>query len=389
MKILFVLANYYPYIGGAETASKSLAEGLVRRGHFVKVVTTHIAGTPLVEVVNGVEIERVRVPNLAKQYLFSFFSLPALVRQAHFFDLIQTSSNYSGLAGFLAARISRRPVVITCHEVVGDRWLSLVPNPLRARVLRFIEKTMLLLPYDRYEAVSQATLHDLIKLGVPQEKAAYIYHGINASFYSHAFHKESGCLRKKRGIPANEFLYVYFGRPGVTKGLDYLIHAVPDIHERLPNSHLVLILSHEPNDYYQHINKMITDLHLGDNIHLIDPLKDIPSLIQHLLDVNCIVVPSITEGFGLTTAEACALGIPIVATNAGSIPEVISGKFTLVEPGSADAIARAVVRAEQDDFDQMIPVKKFTWEENVSKYEKTYQAVLSTSPGFSQEISTQ
>ena len=42
--------------------------------------------------------------------------------------------------------------------------------------------------------------------------------------------------------------------------------------------------------------------------------------------VDCVVVPSLAEGFGFSTIEAAAMGKPVIASDAGSLPEVVSGK---------------------------------------------------------------
>jgi glycosyltransferase involved in cell wall biosynthesis len=51
------------------------------------------------------------------------------------------------------------------------------------------------------------------------------------------------------------------------------------------------------------------------------------------------------EGFGFTTLEACLLNKIVIASNAGSIPEVISGKHILIEPGSTVAIVKGCIQA--------------------------------------------
>lgn len=122
MRILFILTHYSPYIGGSEEVFRRLAEGLAEKGHSVKVLTTLLQGTPEIEEINGVLIQRCRVPNIAYQFLFTVFSLIPSILSARDCDIIHTSSNYGALAAFLASRLNKKPLIFTCHEVLGRRW---------------------------------------------------------------------------------------------------------------------------------------------------------------------------------------------------------------------------------------------------------------------------
>jgi len=376
MRILFVLAHFYPYLGGAEYLFKRLTEGLAQKGYEVRVITTHLPGTTYFEKVNGVEIERVRTPRLARQYVFSAFASPAVVKRAFEYDLIHTSSNYSAAAAFLGAKLSGKPLVFTCNEVLGQRWRLVEPHQLKAWVYRSVEKVVVKLPYDRYVAISQATHEDVIRAGVNPSKSRVVYCGIDEVFSLYKAYSSDGRLRAQYGINKEDFLYVYFGRPGMTKGVEYLVRAAPLIQREIPNAHLALILAEEPRRQYLHLRTMIEALGPEAKIHLIPPAPEREQLARYLKEANCVVVPSLTEGFGLTTAEVCTLGIPVVASRVGSIPEVISGQHILVEPASPEAICAGVTRAWRGQYDQWKMPKNFSWARMISEYEEVYHSVL-------------
>ena len=373
MRILFLLTNYFPYIGGSEEVFKHLAEGLAKRGHSVQVVTSLLPGTPSNEELNQVSIHRCRIPRFAYQFLYTFFVLFPAIRMARDCDIIHTSSNYSALAARVVSYLLRKPLVLTCHEVLGKRWRQ-VETPLRARVYQWVEHLVVNAPYDRYVTGSQAASKDLIQAGVSPDRVSVIYWGFDGLFPNDQYESE-GKLRRLCGIDDHAFLCVYYGRPGVTKGVEYLLKAVPEIQSKIPDSHFALILSREPEERFRSICGQIKEDALVSKVHLIEPFSDRAILAQHLVDANCIMIPSITEGFGLTTIEACNLGIPVVASCVGSIPEVIFGRYVLVEPCSPSALVDGAVRIFQRRWEQA-PPKLFTWNATVNSYEQLYEELL-------------
>ncbi|HVF73735.1 MAG TPA: glycosyltransferase family 1 protein [Acidimicrobiales bacterium] len=70
------------------------------------------------------------------------------------------------------------------------------------------------------------------------------------------------------------------------------------------------------------------------------------SLLRH---AAVYAYPSRYEGFGFPPLEAMAVGVPVVATTAGALPEVLGDGALLVEPGDSDALAEAIERAVTDE----------------------------------------
>ena len=139
MKILFVCENYYPHLGGAEILFKNLAEGLSKQGHQVSVLTHQIKGTKKIEALNNVEIHR--ISSLDSRYLFTFTSIWKAIKMAQRHDLIQTTTFNGAFPAWLAGKISRRPVVITVHEVWAGKWKEVTEfSWLKSRVHDLLER---------------------------------------------------------------------------------------------------------------------------------------------------------------------------------------------------------------------------------------------------------
>ncbi|MGQ9626076.1 MAG: glycosyltransferase family 4 protein [Anaerolineae bacterium] len=374
MKILLVFEYFSPKVGGAELVLKRLAEELAARGHEVQVITSKLSpDTKDFEEVGGVHISRVTVPRVADRYFFAFLSIPKMIKEAKEHDLIHTMTWTGACVAWLAARLWRKPCVLTVLEVLGPRWSILNINCITKLLFRVFEKFLLSLPFDAYVCISQATQKDLARVRGSFDKTYVAYVGVDEQFFaSHSVASEQ--VRKKLGINKEEFIYLYFGRPGITKGVEYLLQAVPLISKEIPNSRLVMLLAKEPRQRHRQICAQIDALKLRDRVILLDSVnrQDLPSYIT---SANCVVVPSLTEGFGLTAAEACALGVPVVATNVGSLPEVVSGAFVLVNPRDAQDLARGVKMIRDGEY-ETTPLKRFSWDDMVERYCEIYANLI-------------
>ncbi|MBA7660043.1 D-inositol 3-phosphate glycosyltransferase [subsurface metagenome] len=335
------MCEYYPpHIGGVELVFNQLAQGLAKRGCDCTIVTCKIPGTSEYEEVEGVKIHRVKVPNKAARYWFSFLAIPKVFTLAKGADLIHTTTFNGAFPAWLVSKLLRKKCIITVHEVWGPLWKSLANMSwFSARLHQFLERVIISLPFNRYICVSNYTCNCLASIGIKGEKSVVIYNGIDYELLNPL--KIEGRETRGKLQLGNNFIYMYYGRPGASKGVEYLIQAVPLISKVAPNSKLLLILANDPRGRYENIKKMIKDLDIEEKIILLDPLPR-DELPNYIAAADCVVIPSLSEGFGFTATEACAMEKPVVASNVASLPEVISGKYVLVESRNPEAIAEGV-----------------------------------------------
>lgn len=364
MKILFVLENYYPNIGGVETLFKHLAEQLVRDGHQVTVLTTLVdKNSPKKEVIGSLTIHRIAFPN---RYFFTFFGIFPILKHIRSYDLVQTTSYNAGVPAFFAAKLFRKKVVITFHEAWGNLWFKLPYMGKFAKYLHYgFEQFLLKLPFDKFIAVSKNTAKRLEEEGVKKGKIKVIYNGIQY----HEFENIPPLKQKKER--KSVFTYTYFGRLGMSKGLDILLDAAVILKDQLPESRLQMIIPKVPEHLYQEVMDFVQENDLQDYIHFQHNLP-FQTLKQVLKASNCVVVPSYSEGFCFAAVETIALGVPLISSDQAALKEVVSGTFIKMEKHDTKCLVDAVMKAHQQQW-TLTPLRKFLLKDTIKDYVELYQ----------------
>jgi len=373
MKILFVVENYYPHIGGVETVFRNLAEALVKKNHKVEIVTHRLKNTKEYEELNGVRIYRVNC--LQSRYLFTFLSIFKAFKLAKSADIIHTTTFNGAFPAWLVSKLRKKPCIITVHEVWIGLWDELSEfNWLKRKIHNLLEKFIYFLPFNKYVAVSNFTRRRLVEIGISQNKTEVVYNSLNYSLFDPRKYNKNK-TRKEIGI-RNEFVCFSYGRPGISKGFSYLLDAIPMVTQKIPNSKFVLMLSKDKayKSQYGKLIKKINDLNIKNKIILLEPAKE-NKIPAYLKAADCVVVPSLSEGFGYTVAEACAMNIPVVASDVASLPEIISGKFVLVKPKNPEEIAEGIIKVHNKKY-KRTKLKKFLIKNNVERYLKVYKTLI-------------
>jgi glycosyltransferase involved in cell wall biosynthesis len=341
-----------------ETFYKNLCEGLVKKGHTVIVVTSSQTGHNIEEVINGVIVQRVSCPN---RYWFTFLSFYDVLMWGKSVDVIATTTYNGAPPAWLASRLLNKPCVITVLEILGDNWSKMGMSKFSASFHKFLENVIIGLKFDKYIGISKSTVRQIEKAG---QSAEVIYLGVD---YGHFDPSKYTSIKEYTG-----YTYLYFGRAGSTKGLEDLIMACEIVSSALPKSKLMLILSEGVER--KKIEVMVKKWKLEGNIIIKEsvPYSELPA---YILGANCVVIPSLSEGFGLSCAEACAMGVPVVANDVDSLPEVVSGKFRLSTMNHSNRyypLATNIIKALNGVYAET-PLKKFEWKECVDKYEELFR----------------
>lgn len=167
------------------------------------------------------------------------------------------------------------------------------------------------------------------------------------------------------------------------KGLGVLVEAFAKVRAEFDHAELTVIGRPKPGGT---VERAIERYGLGGRVRFVAGLSE-EELVHTLCSAEIACVPSLYEGFSLPAVEAMAVGLPLVSTTGGAIPEVAGthGQTTLaVAPGDAEALAGALTRLLRDPAlrDRLgtaareRAVTRFTWRAAAAATAERYRTVL-------------
>jgi glycosyltransferase involved in cell wall biosynthesis len=343
--VVLVSDHYPPVVGGAETLVRELAEGLAAAGDRVLVVTQRVPrDAPARECRGGCEIRRLWVPPRLGRLWFLLFAGFAVARLARGADLVHAAGYAAMWPAWWAARWRRRPAVATVYEVLGEQWFSGTGlSWWSAAGYRWLEQRLMRLRFTRYLCISSYTADRLVRLAaVDGKRVAVAYPAVDYRFWDPQRHAPRP-LRSELGLPQETRIALFFGRPGVSKGVDTLLAAIQEMANDMSDRpvHCVLLLAREPADRRAAVLRTIERTGIAHRVTVLEPVPR-AELPGYLLAADCVVVPSLSEGFGYSAIESASLGCPVVATAGHVFEEVLGSSASYVPVGDARALAAAI-----------------------------------------------
>jgi len=233
---------------------------------------------------------------------------------------------------------------------------------------------------DHIIAVSEWTKKDLMELlGVPEAKITVVYEAAEELYRPIDPREASGMVRELFGIEGRFILFVSTIEP--RKNVPTLLKAFKIVRERCRED-VKLVLVGGRGWLSEKVFEMVDELNLRKDVLF---LGFVPAekLLYLYNSASLLAHPAIYEGFGLPILEAMACGLPVVASNVASIPEVTGSAAILVEPDDEEAWAAAIRRIlKEPEFAQELREKGlkraslFSWEKTASKTLEVYRRVL-------------
>jgi glycosyltransferase involved in cell wall biosynthesis len=311
-----------PLTGGVQADLKILEELRVRGWD---IATVHMEEAP------G-KVPRYRVLD---QIQFNLRLIRRFWNSAPGFIVLEDQGLSGAVAVFnLFARTRMRaPIVVVTYHLVFNLWR----HPLRRFVRRVIEGTVAR-SADLVIASSRSTQEELEDLGVATRNIRLISLGLTR--------RAQRERRVDHPQAASSVRLLTIGTVEPRKGLKYLIEALGQL-RTLPWTLDVVGGLQEP--YQTRLTNLACSLHINERIRFHGRRND-EDVADLLAAADIYASPSLGEGFGLAVLEAMERGLPVVATEAGALSELIENERTglLVPPRDPAALAAALRRTMVD-----------------------------------------
>lgn len=342
---------------GGELQVVLLMEGLKARGHNNFLVAPE--NSPLTKKANSFAEA---VFPISTRRIFDIFNIFKICRFIDFSqaDVLHLHTSHSLLIGGLAGRIKDAPVVFTKR----------VDFPIKGR-FKYNRLT------DKIIAISKAVKGVLNKAGIEEDKITVVHSGIDTEKFDGVQKAEH--LFREFNIPKKNLVIGTIAHLTDHKGHIYLLQAIPKILKEIPNCFFLFVGGGELKELLVEKARI---LGVKDKVIFTGFREDIPKILS-ILDL--FVLPSHLEGLCTSLMDALYMQVPIVATTAGGIPEVISNGKTglLVPPKDPVALAEAVVELMKDEDKKKAFAKrgkkkiseKFTASKMVEGVEKVYLSI--------------
>lgn len=226
---------------------------------------------------------------------------------------------------------------------------------------------------ERVIAISESTARDVATtFGISPDKIDVAACGYDATRFYPIDKKVVADFKAQKGLPDRFWLFVGTLEP--RKNLTTLLdaYAMLPVSQRLP-----LLLGGGKGWLYDDIFERINRYGLQDDVRLFGflPADELPLWYN---SAEAFLYPSVFEGFGLPVLEAMACGVPVVISDASSLPEVGAQAGLCVAPHDSEAWRDGLARVYADDqwraeasVRGLIEARRYSWQ-------KTAQATLAS-----------
>jgi glycosyltransferase involved in cell wall biosynthesis len=260
-------------------------------------------------------------------------------------DIVHTHTAKAGALGRLAVVVARprpRPLVIhTYHGHVLEGHFG----PLKTAMYRVFERRLARVS-DCLIGVSQATVDDLVRLGIaPREAFRVVPLGLDLGRFARVTGADGAEFRERAGAAPDDILLTCVCRVVPHKRVDLPIRAVARLRETHPGLRLAVVGDgeHRPT-----LERLARELGVSERVTFMGYMPDVAP-VAAAADIAVLTSDS-DEGTPVSLIEAAAAGVPAIATTIGGVADVVApGAGVLLSPGDEAGLADAIARLAADE----------------------------------------
>lgn len=324
-----VFANNYagPGVGGGEVQLLYLVGACVEAGMQVTVVAQK--GASLVARARSLGATAEETDFSPRNAARAAAGVRHIARDAR---ILQGTGWWTNVLTRLAARDTDLVLVSTVHV---DPDASLLDGGTRAGLAaRALAERATRGRVNAYVAVSDAIARALGERGIPAGQVVTIHNGVDVAAL-----RAAAAAAPPAGMPAGPGALVgCIARLEPVKGVEHFVRAAALLAQSHPEARFLLAGA---GSLESRLREIMVAAGLRDRMAF---LGSVPAVEPLLAACDVVVMPSLSEGFGLVAIEAGVLGKPVVASAVGGLMEAVDNGVTglLVPPGDASALAGAI-----------------------------------------------
>lgn len=192
--------------------------------------------------------------------------------------------------------------------------------------------------------VSENDRKSALASNIPNEKVELIYNAIDA--FSQKNNNQRDWLIDKFSLPKDKVICTAVGRLVAIKGHDVLIKAAEIIKKANKNIHFLIV---GDGKFKPELEKQIQQAQL-ENLVTFAGYQDRETVLPIVKSSDVFIMPSRYEGTPIALLEAASLGVPIIASDTGGIPELVKHQqhALLVPPNDPASLANAIIKLAND-----------------------------------------
>lgn len=241
------------------------------------------------------------------------------------------------------------PTLVVFHDAIAEQHPELIFPGLRSRLFWKLKSWLALRRADRLITVSEDARAQLAKVFRLRESTIEVIpEGPDTCFRPLEANPQAAAIRERYAVPADVPLILYVGGISPHKNLQGLLRALAQIADS--TWHLVLVGDYAGDSFwgcYQEVLGLAKGLGLAERVTFTGFVPDADLLVLYNA-ATMLVLPSMSEGFGLPVIEAMACGLPVAASNRNSLPEIIGDAGLLFDPLSSEQMSATIARLLAD-----------------------------------------